>query len=147
MRTKNSTETKRAAAALAKKILAGRAADQAAVIALIGDLGAGKTTFVQGFARALGVKSRMVSPTFLIFRKYELSDKKFTRFYHADAYRIKKISELKPLGFKEIIDDPHNIVIIEWANLVSRALPEKFYRVRLAHGKKESERIISIEHP
>lgn len=147
MLTKNSTETKRAAAALAKKILAGRAADQAAVIALIGDLGAGKTTFVQGFARALGVKSRMVSPTFLIFRKYELRDKKFTRFYHVDAYRIKKISELKPLGFKEIIDDPRNIVIIEWANLVSRALPEKFYRVRLAHGKKESERIISIEHP
>jgi len=101
----------------------------------VGDLGGGKTTFLQGLAKGLGVKEKVLSPTFIIMRKFEIRNPKFETnskfqipkfqtFHHIDCYRIKKPKEILDLGFKEIISDPKNIVVVEWADRVSRIIPK-----------------------
>lgn len=142
--TKRSGETKKIAAALAGKILkSGPSQKGAKIIALVGDLGAGKTTFAQGFAKALGIKSRMTSPTFLIFRNYGIKKSGFHTFFHMDAYRINSAKELAPLGFKEALKEPGHIFLIEWADRIKKLLPKDSIWVHLRHGRKTSERTIA----
>jgi len=116
----------------------------ALVFALTGDLGSGKTTFVQGFLRGLGVKKRTTSPTFIIFRRFALSHLLFANLYHADAYRLKKAKDLSALGFKGILDDPKNIVLIEWAEKIKKILPKNTIWIKFSHGKGELDRIIKL---
>ncbi|MDP2598961.1 MAG: tRNA (adenosine(37)-N6)-threonylcarbamoyltransferase complex ATPase subunit type 1 TsaE [Candidatus Liptonbacteria bacterium] len=115
----------------------------ALVFALTGELGAGKTTFIQGFLRGLGIRKRSASPTFVIFRRFMVHSSWFKHVYHLDAYRIKKARELAALEFKEILDDPRNIVLIEWAENIKKILPKKIYKIKFHHGKKENERTLS----
>ncbi len=88
------------------------------VVCLYGDLGSGKTTFVKGLAKALGIKARIISPTFLIIRSYG-------RFYHIDLYRIDQPADLVNLGLSEILSDDSNIVVIEWPEKIHGLLPVK----------------------
>ena len=115
--TSSPAETKRFGRVLAKKILKDGVRRRALVLGLTGDLGGGKTTFLQGFAKGLGIKERILSPTFIIMRRWG-------NFYHLDCYRIQKPKELLALGFKEIIADPQNIVAIEWADKVKKIIPK-----------------------
>lgn len=108
---------------------------RATVVALVGELGAGKTAFAQGFLKALGVKHPVISPTFLIIRNY-------SNFYHIDCYRLKKAEELLALGFKEILANPANIVLIEWPELVKKYLPKDTHWIKIQHGDKKNIRII-----
>jgi tRNA threonylcarbamoyladenosine biosynthesis protein TsaE len=87
-------------------------------IALVGDLGAGKTTFVQGLARGLGIKNRMISPTFILMRSYD-------NFFHVDLYRLEENidEEVKNLGLTDIWGKNDNIVVIEWAEKITDLLP------------------------
>lgn len=148
----NPSDTKRFAKMLATRLLVKPHRAHAAVIALSGDLGAGKTTLAQGFARALGIKQRIASPTFVIFRSYALpvsfSQKResssYANFYHFDAYRIRDPKELLTLGFKKILSDPKNIVLIEWPENVLKLLPRDALMVCLEHGKKASERVVEV---
>jgi tRNA threonylcarbamoyladenosine biosynthesis protein TsaE len=132
----------------------------ALVITLQGNLGAGKTTLTQGFARGLGIKRRATSPTFVIMRRFEIpqssgrsgkrSNKNgakshFKNLYHIDAYRLKKPEALEVLGFKEILADPTAIVLVEWPENVKKILPRKAVWVKLRHGTKENERIINAK--
>jgi len=117
---------------------------RAMIIGLSGNLGAGKTTFVRSFARSLGIRKRITSPTFLTLRRYALNSKNYKNFFHVDAYRIEKAKELSVLGFKEIIQNPANIVVIEWVNKIGRVLPKKIIRIEFRHGEKENERKIKI---
>jgi len=156
-RSYSSAETKQFGVELGQKIKRGKAkisgaktAKGAAVIALQGNLGAGKTTFTQGFARGLGIKRRMASPTFIIMRRFAIPRGKKTRatapfknLYHIDAYRLKKIDSLEPLGLKEIFADPTSLILIEWPEKIKKALPRKTAWLKFAHGKKENERIIT----
>lgn len=138
------TATKNLAAKIAKEIIrSGLHKKHARVVALEGELGAGKTTFTQGFAKTLGIKNRMVSPTFLIFREYPMKNKNFSYFYHADVYRIRSPKELAVLGFKNILAEPRNIVLIEWADRIKELLPKDVIRVELRHGRKETERLVA----
>jgi tRNA threonylcarbamoyladenosine biosynthesis protein TsaE len=98
------------------------------VIGLIGDLGSGKTTFVQGMAKGLGVKERVISPTFVFIRSYTLDPKPYT-LYHIDLYRIDSVEEAKVLGLEEIWLDPQNIVVIEWAEKIESILPKKTVKI------------------
>jgi tRNA threonylcarbamoyladenosine biosynthesis protein TsaE len=142
--SRSSQETKKAATQLAKKIIKSSPHKKhARVVALVGDLGAGKTTFVQGFAKALGIKHRMVSPTFLIFRNYELRIKNYEFFYHVDLYRIESPKELDVINFKEALANPKNIMLIEWAEKIKKILPKDTIWVNFTHGRKETERIIA----
>lgn len=115
-KTNSAEETREFAKEFAKEFLDG------GVIALSGDLGAGKTTFAQGFAEGLGITDRVVSPTFLIIRQYPVSGSK-SFFYHIDLYRMENIN-LKDSGLEEILSEPSNIVLIEWAEKISGYLPK-----------------------
>lgn len=113
MITHNPEETK----ALARGFLDGLPQNQtgATIVELVGDLGAGKTTFMAGLGETLGVKEPIISPTFLIQRNYELAPGfAWKRLIHIDAYRIEKESELDSIGWKTYASDPHNLICIEW---------------------------------
>lgn len=98
------------------------------VVALHGDLGSGKTTFVQGLAKGLGITKDIISPTFIIMRTYELGfkikDLRFKNFYHVDLYRIERERDVEGLGLIELMNDPENIVVIEWPDKIEHLLPE-----------------------
>jgi tRNA threonylcarbamoyladenosine biosynthesis protein TsaE len=98
--------------------------DGAVVVCLNGPLGSGKTTFAQGFAKALGVKTRLLSPTFIIVRRYDISHHSFF-LYHIDLYRIGKSAQTEQLGLGEIFADPRAVVVIEWAEYLGNKLPRK----------------------
>lgn len=114
--TKSSEETKSAAAEWASQLAPHE--DAATVCLLQGDLGAGKTTFVQGVAEVLGVKTEINSPTFVIEKIYPLSEKgvKYRRLIHIDCYRLEKESELGLLNLPALLADPGNLLMIEWAD-------------------------------
>ena len=114
--------------------------DSATILALSGDLGAGKTTFAQGIARALGVTDQVTSPTFVIEKIYQLQDQAFARLIHIDAYRLNDPHELEVLGWKEIIADPKNLIIIEWPEKVADLIPENATRISF-DGTGESRQI------
>lgn len=101
------------------------------VLGLVGNLGAGKTTFTKSLIKGLGSKKKITSPTFLIMRKFVLKNKR--NVYHIDAYRIAARGLVK-LGAKEIFNPP-NIVVIEWADKVRQALPKGTIWIKFAHGK------------
>lgn len=132
------------AASFAKRIMRKKIGVHARVIGLVGDLGAGKTTFVQGFAKALGIKRHLPSPTFLIFRSYTLLAEPFRSLYHVDAYRLKDPTELDVLDFSDILKDRHNIVIIEWADRIKKILPPDTTWLYFSHGNKERDRAVDV---
>lgn len=122
--TNSALETKKAATEMAKQILGCKPKKKAFLIGLVGDLGGGKTTFVQGLAKGLGIKDKILSPTFVIMRKFKVSNSKFQAFYHVDCYRTEKSKEILSLGFGKIIQNPENIVAVEWADKVKNILPK-----------------------
>ena len=107
----------------------------ALVLALIGDLGSGKTTFARAFAEGLGVKEKIKSPTFIIFRKSNIKNKNFLYFYHFDVYRINSEKEILKLGWEEIISNPENIVLVEWADKIENILPKNSVKINFKHLK------------
>lgn len=98
--------------------------DKAKVLGLYGNLGAGKTTFTQATCRYLEISENITSPTFVIMKIYELTNKKFTHLIHIDAYRLEKSEELLRLGWNEMISDPKNLILIEWPEKVEDIMPE-----------------------
>lgn len=107
------------------------------VLALVGELGAGKTTFLRGFAYGLGIRKRVASPTFVLARRYRIPKKQnnVRWFWHIDAYRLRKESDLASIDFREIARDPGNSIAIEWADRVSRAIPKKALWIFFRHAK------------
>lgn len=120
--TTNPAQTKKAGRVLAEEILRTKLGKKAVVIGLIGDLGTGKTTFLQGFAKGLGVKEKILSPTFLIMRKLPMAG--FRTLCHVDCYRIRKPREILALGLKEVLADSKNVVAVEWADKILGILPK-----------------------
>ncbi|NTW89747.1 MAG: tRNA (adenosine(37)-N6)-threonylcarbamoyltransferase complex ATPase subunit type 1 TsaE [Candidatus Moranbacteria bacterium] len=134
-------ETKIIARDFTKKIPA------ASVVALRGDLGAGKTSFSAGVLAALGAVGPFQSPTFVIMHRYDLprsSVQGIRRVYHVDAYRINAPEELARLGFDEWVSDPEGLVLIEWPERVETLLPASVTSVSL-EALSDTERRISWE--
>ncbi len=104
--------------------------ERASVVTLSGELGAGKTSFAQGVAKALGIEESVTSPTFVIEKIYQLKDQKFERLIHIDAYRLEKPHELEVLGWREIAADPANLILLEWPERVPQLIPEDAIRIR-----------------
>ena len=118
VRTENALETISLARQVAEECHA------PTVICLYGELGSGKTTFVQGFAKALGITSRLLSPTFIIVRRYQIP-KKSEVLYHIDLYRTNSAKEVEGVGRAEILSDPYAYVLIEWADKLGSMMPKK----------------------
>ena len=124
--TKSAVQTQELAVKILKEMLSVKDRKSAAVLALEGELGGGKTTFVQGLAKALGIKEKILSPTFVIMRHFNiLTSKHFNNFYHIDCYRLDKPNELAELGFDEILKNPKNLLVIEWADKVKAIIPKE----------------------
>ena len=113
----------------------------ATVLALHGDLGAGKTTFTQALGRALGVLEQITSPTFTIMKGYETTDVGFIHLIHMDAYRIDDSNELGPLRFAEILSTPKTLFCIEWAEKITAALPEKVLNLSLSVASETTRNV------
>jgi tRNA threonylcarbamoyladenosine biosynthesis protein TsaE len=111
------------------------------IISLEGELGSGKTTFTKGFAKGLGIKENIKSPTFILMRKYPISNFKFLNFYHFDCYRIEDPKEVLDLGFQEIIQDSQNIVVIEWGNKIKKFLPKNYIQIKFEYLDKDKRKI------
>lgn len=129
-------------ATVARQVVQEAPGKYAKVVALVGDLGAGKTTFSQGFLKQLGVKRRIISPTFLIIRPYKIKERSLRTTFHIDCYRLNKASELINLGLKEILKDPTHIVLIEWPALVKKYLPRNTSWITIEHPDEGTYRIV-----
>lgn len=128
-------DTQRIASEFAKTLKSGD------VICMYGDLGAGKTAFVQGLAKGLGIDEHITSPTFTIVNEY-MGDKPL---YHFDVYRIADSDEMYEIGYEEYISGD-GISVIEWPQLIEDILPEHRYDIEISkdYSKSENYRIIEI---
>lgn len=101
------------------------------IIALQGDLGAGKTAFTQELGKFLGIKETINSPTFAIIKKYSIEKGVFDKLVHMDAYRIEDVSEIKPLKLRELFQRPKTILCIEWPELIKSEIPPDSVKVSI----------------
>lgn len=134
--TNSAEETKALGARIGNSLNGGE------VIALVGDLGAGKTTFVQGLAESLGITKRVLSPTFILMREYEVEEKKFDNLYHLDLYRFEEnaADELKNLGIEDIWGKLENIVLIEWAEKAQGYFPKETIWIRIERTSEDTRK-------
>lgn len=115
---------------------------RAVTIALEGHLGSGKTTFIQGLAEGLGVKENVLSPTFLILKQFPIALRNYKNLYHIDAYRLKNPEEIVELGFEDLINDPENIIVIEWADKIRKILPQNTIWIKFKNIGESKRKII-----
>lgn len=114
----------------------------ATIIALEGDLGSGKTTFVKAAAEALGVQKTVTSPTFVLEKVYKIKGfGGFTHLVHIDAYRLLNGAELLTLGWDELIKDPSNIIFLEWSERAADVLPKEVQTVRFKFVNETTRKI------
>lgn len=132
--TKSPEQTSALAVAVGKRIREGT------VLCMEGELGAGKTLFVQGMAATLGVESEVSSPTFNLMNIYE----GICPILHFDLYRLETEEQLEDIGFFEYVEDPEGIVVVEWADKFPEALPEEYVTVKLERTSLEEERRITF---
>lgn len=138
-RTHSTAETRQVARQFADTLQRGD------IVALVGDLGAGKTQFVKGVCEALSVSSPVASPTFVFLHRYLGSDVAGMDLliYHLDLYRINSSAEILDLGYEELFFGK-GICLVEWADRLGELLPEKRINVHLTLGATEEERDINI---
>jgi len=113
------------------------------LVLLQGGLGAGKTTFAQGFLKAIGAKGPFTSPTFVVMKKYELGKnqiKKIKSIYHLDCYRV-EVQDILEMGWKEIVRNKSSLTLVEWPENISSILPAKYVKVKLKNINKNERQI------
>ncbi|MDP9074064.1 MAG: tRNA (adenosine(37)-N6)-threonylcarbamoyltransferase complex ATPase subunit type 1 TsaE [Actinomycetota bacterium] len=111
------------------------------VILLGGELGAGKTTFTQGLARAMGVLESVTSPTFTLIRSYDAATP--ARLLHADVYRLEHLQEVLDLGLPELLDDGA-VAVIEWGDVAAPVLRPDYLEIRFDFGSGDDERFLAL---
>jgi tRNA threonylcarbamoyladenosine biosynthesis protein TsaE len=128
--------------AAATKDVAGVIAEHARrgdLVLLVGDLGAGKTAFAQGFASMLGIEDPVTSPTFTLARTYPGR----LPMHHVDVYRLDRMAEVGDLALGELIDS-NGVTLVEWGDVILAALPSSYLEVRLEFGEEADDRAISV---
>ena len=120
----------------------------ASVIALSGDLGAGKTALVQHIAQVLGVEQTPPSPTFVIMRSYETGDEVFKKLVHIDAYRIEGTDELPPLHLDAEFGEAESLVCVEWPEKIATAMSQGALQITLvsvSENERELKTVLGLE--
>lgn len=137
--SKSQVETQKLAQDFATKIKG------AQVICFRGELGTGKTTFIKALLKELGVKQKIVSPTFVILKSFHPKDiKDVETIYHIDAYRIESPEDITGTGIREAIKDKKGLTLIEWADNIKGILPKDVIWVSFTYGNHPTERHITI---
>jgi tRNA threonylcarbamoyladenosine biosynthesis protein TsaE len=132
--TTSADATKAVAAAMAALVVAGD------LFVLAGDLGAGKTAFVQGFGEGLGVVDRITSPTFTLANRYDGR----LEVNHLDVYRLDQLDEIKELGIYELIDGDA-VTLIEWGDAIAPALGADYCEIRFEFGEGDNDRDLAVQ--
>lgn len=144
--TKSARETQEFGAKLAADLIKNRRVATSGIpliLCLYGDLGSGKTTFTRGFAESLGIPARLLSPSFIIVRRYNIPSSK-GHFYHTDLYRIHGVHYVEQFGFSELFSESYSVHIIEWADRFGKELPKHRYDIHFS-GELGNTRTISLE--
>lgn len=124
-------------------------------VGLVGDLGAGKTSFVKGVARFFGIEKTVNSPTFVIQKNYEIGDENralknhnFKQLLHLDLYRLEDEKELVNIKWEDYKNDSGNIIFVEWPNQIWKEFPEEMIEIKIKHleNSKNEERIIQVKN-
>lgn len=131
--TKSVDATRELAAVVAKHASPGD------VILLAGELGAGKTAFVQGFGAALGVTGPITSPTFTLAHHYEGA----LTLHHLDVYRLERLAEMDDIGVSELLEGG-GVVLIEWGDAVAPALPNDYLQISMRYGDGDDDRHLDL---
>lgn len=134
--TKNSSQTLKLGEDFSKELRGGD------IVLLTGDLGAGKTTFVQGLAKGLGIKEKVLSPTFVLVRNHDVEHENIKTLNHIDLYRIEKPQEIENLGIGEFFSSEDSVTVIEWAEKLLNFTPKKCYKISLVYMGDEQREII-----
>jgi tRNA threonylcarbamoyladenosine biosynthesis protein TsaE len=132
--TKNTQETQKLGEKMGRDLALGKIKTK--ILCLFGDLGSGKTTFIQGLAKGLGIKKRIISPTFIFIKQYD------SLLYHIDLYRIENLQQAEGLGLEEIFSDPQAVVAIEWAEKIKKILPKKRIDLQFNYLNQKKRKII-----
>ena len=122
---------------LAKKLLTEN--PEVKLVGLIGDLGSGKTAFIRGIAKVLGVKRNITSPTFVIEKIYPIDRGK--NLTHIDAYRLSSYSDLAAIGYEELETDSSNLIFIEWPERVFSQFPDDMKIINFEYIDEKSRKI------
>lgn len=146
IKTRSEAETRAVAARFGKTFKGGE------IVALYGDLGAGKTVWVKGMSEGLCIRERVLSPTFVLLQCHEIKrsgsknkELGIRELCHVDAYRLKSAKELLDIGIEDYLGVKDIVIVIEWADGVEELLAgKKVIRVEFKFGEKEEERIIEI---
>jgi tRNA threonylcarbamoyladenosine biosynthesis protein TsaE len=136
--THNYFETQQQGAKLAGMLKGGE------VLCLYGDLGAGKTTFLHGLINFYIPHKRVLSPTFIIVRRYEIRKDRIKYLYHADLYRLENVKEIADLGLSQNMNNKDTIVAIEWAQNLRELLPKRRIDIYF-EMKDEDQRFITVQ--
>ena len=126
----------------------GRLARPGDIYLLSGPVGGGKTTFVQGLARGLGVRGYVQSPTFALAMEHaaSLADGAPATLYHLDFYRLEGAQELETFGYQEYLEAPEGIVAVEWPERLALALPDTYLLVSFEHLAEAKRRLLFRPH-
>lgn len=143
---KNSRETQRLGEIIAKEVICSKKLlSDTVVLELVGDLGGGKTTFLQGFAKGLGIKEKILSPTFVVMRKFKFKLSKnnngYIGLYHIDCYRIRNHKDFAFLGLNDHFSQPGNIFAIEWPERIAKILPKNTIKLHFVFVDKNTRKI------
>ena len=119
--------------------------DSATVVTLSGDLGAGKTAFTKALARSFGIEEEVTSPTFVIEKIYALPRGAFQRLIHIDAYRLNGAHDLDVLGWRELLQESGNLILLEWPEKVEEAIPADALRISLEYIDEHTRKVMVEE--
>ena len=136
--TKSEAETEQFASDFARKVKTGT------IIALHGNLGAGKTVFSRGFARGLGITEPISSPTFTIIQEYPIENNNW--LFHLDLYRIENSDAALAFGLDEYLEDDNSIMLIEWSERIPELLPPETTHIYIIHKDETTREIVVMDH-
>jgi len=137
--TKSAEETQKLASIIAQQFKNG------GIVALNGELGAGKTTFAAGFVHELGIKNKILSPTFVLMREYNLPYEANAKLFHIDLYRLENKQDVNNLGLTDLFANPKNIFLIEWAEKLIELPKNKIVKINFEYLSENSRQIIITE--
>lgn len=142
-RSFSSKETKRLGKELWIALSARKKSSRSMLIALTGGLGSGKTTFVQGFLRAAGIRGRVTSPTFVLSKRFVPKNGRWGEVYHIDAYRLRGMRDARAIGLPALLRASQTLLLVEWPERLGKNLPRPRVRLRFDYGKHPDARIIT----